>query len=189
MFTEKQKEISRKIIEQLIKDKKIIKPKPNISPFFLNKSISSLEVSKRLLEISNDKEDPIYDYMWVINAAYYSMFFAATSLLAHFNHKIDEDQGIHKLTFHALVYYFIVLDNKLEKHFIEEYKEVYEEAEQLLQTSKEKADQFVRSLDFERDKRSRFTYEIGKVAEQNKAENSVKRANEFLFEVRKMIDE
>jgi len=35
--------------------------------------------------------------------------------------------------------------------------------------------------------RERFTYEMGGIAELNKARTSVKRANEFLTEVRKII--
>ena len=187
MISDEQKEKSKNMIKQLIQDGKIVKPKANVKNFFLNKSMTSLEISKRLLDISDDEDDSLEGYMWVINSAYYSMFFAATSLLAHYNHKIDQEQGIHKLTFHALVYYFLVDDNKLEKYFIEEYEDAYEDAEQLLQTSQDKANELVKNLDFEREKRTKFTYEIGKVAEKNKAQTSVKRADEFLLEIRKII--
>lgn len=187
MISEDQKKESRILIKRLIDENKILKPKPNTKRFFLDKAINSLEISRRLMEISNNKEDPLKGYMWVINSAYYSMFFAATAMLAHFNHKINVNSSIHKLTFHALIYYFLIDDKKIEKHFIEEYKETYEDAEELLQNSQGKAEEIVKNLDREREKRSRFTYEIGKVAEQKKAETSVTRAEEFLSEIMKII--
>lgn len=182
------KEESIKLVKRLIKENKIIKPSKGVEPFFLNKAINSLQVSKRLLQISNDEKDSLEAYMWVINSAYYSMFFAATSILAHFKHKIDINIGIHKITYHALVYYFLIDDNKLQKHFIEEYASLYEDAEQLLQISEKKAHEVIISLDLEREKRSDFTYEMGFISEKRKAETSIKRANEFLTEVRKIID-
>lgn len=127
-------------------------------------------------------------YAWVICIAYYSMFFAATALLAHFKHKIAEDQDIHKLTHHALLYYFILDDNKLQKHFVEEYGDAYQEAGQLLQFSEQKALEMVQDFDFEQQKRKMFTYEMGRVAEQQKARTSLQRAENFLVQVRKMIE-
>ncbi len=188
MLDNKQRKESESIIKQLIKENKIIKPGSRVKSFFLDKAINSLQISKRILEISEDENDPLEGYMWVINTSYYCMFYAATSLLAHFNHKINSEIGIHKLTFHALVYYFLVDDNKLQKHFIEEYKEAYENAEQLLQISEEKAIEMVEHFNFEQSKRSRFTYEVGEIAERNKAKTSLKRAEEFLIEVRKIIE-
>lgn len=183
---EKQKKQSEKIIKQLIKENKIIKPDPKIKEFFLKKASTALQISKRINEIS--QQEDIDAYMWTINTSYYCLFYAATALLAHFKQRIKTDVGIHKLTYHALVYYFILEDNKLQKHFIEEYKESYEEAEQLLQISEEKAIELIENFKFEHKKRIIFTYEVGKEAEMNKAQTSIKRAENFLIEARKIIE-
>ena len=79
-------------------------------------------------------------------------------------------------------------DNKLQKHFIEQYKESYDNAEQLLQISEEKAIEMVEHFNFEHTKRTSFTYEVGKIAERNKANTSLKRAEEFLIEVRNIME-
>lgn len=188
MLDEKQRKKSEALIKQLISENKIVKAYPKTKSFFLEKAINSLQLSKRIYEISVDEDDSLEGYMWVINTSYYAMFFAATSLLAHFNHKIDSDVGIHKLTYHALVYYFLLDDNKLQKHFIEQYKESYDNAEQLLQISEEKAIEMVEHFNFEHTKRTSFTYEVGKIAERNKANTSLKRAEEFLIEVRNIME-
>ena len=46
----------------------------------------------------------------------------------------------------------------------------------------------VEQFSFEHTKRSRFTYDVGEVAEMNKAKTSLKRAEEFLIEVRKILE-
>lgn len=187
MLDEKHKEESSSLIKQLISEEKITKPEEGRAKFFFDKGLESFNLAERVLKISEDKEDPLKSYMWVVGGAYYSMFFAATALLAYFNHKIKEELGIHKLTYHALIHYFIVDDNKLQKHFVEEYQDAYTEAEELLQISELKAVSLVKDFDFEREKRRRFTYETGEIAELNKAKTSVKRAETFLTEIRKII--
>ena len=177
----------RSIIKQLIQDGRITKPELGREKFFLDKSIESLNLAKRILDISGDEKESLKSYMWIVSISYYSMFFAATALLAHFNHKINEERGVHKLTYHALKYYFLIDDNKLQKHFVEEYKDAYAEADELLRISEEKAISMIQDFDLEREKRRKFTYEMGEVAEFNKARTSVKRAVEFLDEVRKMV--
>jgi len=181
------KQHSISIIRQLINDENIGKPKLGSREFFLAKSLESLQLSKRIYALCQDKDDPIKSYMWVITTAYYSMFYAATALLAHFNKVIKSEVGIHKLTYHALVYYFLVADNKLQKQFIEEYKDQFDDAKEILQISEGKAVELVENLRYEEDKRSRFTYEMGMIAEANKAKTSLERAEEFVTEIRKLM--
>ena len=117
MLDEKSLEESKRVVTELVKDNRIIRPSAQQEGFFLQKAIDSLRVSKRLFEISEDKNESIDGYMWVVNTAYYSMFFAATSLLANLGKKIDLEVGIHRMTYHALVYFFLVEDSKLQKAF------------------------------------------------------------------------
>lgn len=125
--------------------------------------------------------------MWMINTAYYSMFFAATALLAKYGHKINSETGIHKLTYHALIHYFIKEESRLKRKLAEEYSSVVEDAEELLQIGEHKLKELVINLDYEQDKRKIFTYEMGQIAEKQKAETSYNRAKEFVAEVMKLL--
>ncbi|OGJ19900.1 hypothetical protein A3K73_08075 [Candidatus Pacearchaeota archaeon RBG_13_36_9] len=172
-------------MKQLIKDGKIISPKPGTDAFFLRKSRNALTISKRLYDLF--EEEQLDTYTWVINTSYYSMFFAATALLAKYNHKIDADAGIHKLTYHTLVYYFIKEESKFKWHLIEEYKEAIKDAEELLQLSEKKLKELVTDFGFELEKRKTFTYDLGKDAERNKALTSYIRAKNFFQEIEKAM--
>ena len=188
MLDKKELEESRILISHLIKEGKIIKAESERKDFFLKKSDESLLVAKRLELISQDKTNPLKSYMWIITTAYYSMFFAATALLAHYNHKINSEIGIHKVTYHALMYYFHILDQKLQKHFIDTYKESYNNSNELLQISEAKALEMLENFKFEQTKRKMFTYEMGYSAEEIKAKTSLRRAQDFVEEVKKIME-
>lgn len=177
---------SRKLIISLIDEGKIKKPKEGVKDFFMGKAESSLEVSKRLMGLS----DELDVYMWVINSSYYSMFFAASALLANFDHQINLEQGKHTITYHALVYYFIDQENRLEKYFVEEFQRAQEQAEELLQIQEptEQLHEFVSSFKYENLKRKEFTYELGRFAAEGKAKTSLDRAKEFLKVVKDIIE-
>ena len=115
------------------------------------------------------------------------MFYAAVSLLAHSGKRINTDLGIHKLVYHALVYYFLDNDQKLTKHILEQYQKAQEDAEALLQKAETRAREHIETVKFELKKRKEFTYEMGKIAEENKANSSLKRAEEFMTLVKEMI--
>ncbi|MBT7903459.1 hypothetical protein HN587_06370 [Candidatus Woesearchaeota archaeon] len=117
------------------------------------------------------------------------MFYSATALLAYYNHKINTTIGIHTLTFHALVYYFLIEDKKFEKHFLDSYSQAKDEAEELMNISEsqQNAEKLVESYKFESEKRKKFTYEMGQIAKHTKAETSLKRAQEFFKLVQELI--
>ena len=178
---------SKTIITQLIKEEKIGLPEQGAEDFFFEKADESLQVAQRLLQIAQDKNDNLKSYMWVISVAYYSMFYSATALLAHFGHRIKTDLGVHKKTYHALVYYFHILDKKIQRQLLESYKDVYTDAEELLQNTESKAVELMESFKFEQDKRKIFTYDMGVYAQENKAITSVKRAKEFYSNVESIL--
>jgi len=115
------------------------------------------------------------------------MFFAATALLAHFRHKINVEVGIHALTYHALVYYFIKEESKLKTQIIEEYKDAVDDAEELLQLSEQKIKELIFDFECEMGKRKTFTYDVGTLAERKKAEISYQRAQTFFREIENII--
>ena len=195
MITEKEILESRQVIKKLIEEGTIIKADEVFVNFFLKKAESSLETAKGLLKLSENQDlkealklSPHYEgYLWVINSSYYAMFYAATALLAKHNHRIKTEQSVHSLTYHALIYYFLDNDQKLTKHILEQYNAAEKEAEELLQLAEQKARDNVEQVKFELTKRREFTYEMGKIAEKNKAETSIKRAEDFLTLVKELL--
>jgi uncharacterized protein (UPF0332 family) len=176
---------SSRIIRQLIADKVIVAPKEGSIGFFMQKSRDSIMVASRLMELEAEEDLP--SELWVINSSYYSMFFAATALLAKFGHSIKTEAGIHKLTYHALVYFFINQESKLKNSMMDAYKDAVDEAEELLQLTEKKVESMVKDFGYEMSKRKIFTYELGKKAELNKAQTSLNRAKSFVKEVEMLI--
>src|SRR3989338_6478972 len=139
MITDKDIENSRTTIKQLIQEGLILPANQEYVDFFFKKAKEAMETAEVILKISSEsrlKKDlnllPAYQgNMWVIYAAYYAMFYAATALLAKYNHRIKNDQNVHALTYHALIHYFLDNDKKLPKHILEEYKQAEEDASQL----------------------------------------------------------
>lgn len=185
MLDEKSIEQSSKIVKELIREEKIVKPNPKTCEFFARQSQKTLIVTERLLELQDN--EAIDTNLWVINTSYYAMFFAATSLLAYYGKKLDIGQGIHKATYHALVHYFVKEDNKLKRQLAEEYAKAVNDAEQILQIGEEKIKELVTNFDFELAKRKTFTYEIEEDASKNKAITSLERAKSFVAEIKRII--
>ncbi|HLD10672.1 MAG TPA: hypothetical protein VJB89_01200 [Candidatus Nanoarchaeia archaeon] len=180
-------------IEQLVKKGDIIKEKEGkFIEFFLDNSKNSFNSAKLLLEVSsNSKLKDSLGYpdfnclLWVINASYYSMFYMARALLENNGIKIKVDLSIHSLVFDSLTYYFYIT-GKLEKKFIEEFKEAELESYELL--GKDKAKEIMEDYLNEKDKRGKFTYEMGEIVMIVKAKTSINRARRFNEEIRKLIE-
>lgn len=158
----------------------------------MNNAADSLNSAKLLFKASTNKElqnssgFPNFNgFLWVINASYYSMFYMARALLESEGILIKADNSVHLVTFDALVYYFY-LTGKIQKNLIEEFKEAGEEASETL--GKDKAKALIEDYSYEKDKRGRFTYEMGEIAIKNKAETSLNRATKFNEEIRKIIE-
>jgi len=192
MLDEKKISESRRRAEKRIKEGIIFKDKPRFVEFFLVNSRNSLDSAKLLFDVSADeklKKDLGFlkfdGFLWVINASYYSMFYLARALLESKGINVKTDLSIHSVVFDALVYYFY-LTGRIERKFIEEFNEAGLEASEVL--GKEKAKALMDSYSNEKEKRGRFTYEMGEVAMKNKAQTSLERAKGFREEIRKMIE-
>ena len=194
MLEDKEIEIIKKNIKRFLNEKSIIKEKEGkFIDFFVNNSNNSLDSAKLLFEISTKKElqkltgfPDFNGFLWIINAGYYSMFYMARALLEKEGIKIKpESFSVHLITFNALVYYFY-LTGKIQKSFIEEFREAGEESFEAL--GKEKAKSLMEDYYYEKDKRGRFTYEMWEIAMQNKAETSLNRAKRFNEETRKILE-
>lgn len=192
MLDDKKIEEAKKNAIQSINSGKIEKTKDQkFVDFFIKNAKDSLDSSKILFNISTDEKTknafgiPNFNgFLWVINSSYYSMFYMVRALLESIGVKIKTDESIHFLVFNALVYYFYST-GKLEKHFIEDFENAQGESSEIL--GKEKAKEMISDYSNEKEKRAKFTYEIGEIAMKNKAETSLNRAKKFNEEIRKIL--
>ncbi|MEK6895449.1 MAG: hypothetical protein AABX48_02925 [Nanoarchaeota archaeon] len=193
MLDEKRIQIIKNNTERLIREGSIIKEKSgHFAEFFLTNSKNSFDSAKLLfdvstnIEIKNSLGFPGFNgFLWTINAGYYSMFYMARALLEKSGVKIKTELSIHEAVFDSLVYYFY-LTKKLEKSIVESFQEAGEEAKDIL--GKEKAKNLVEDYFSEKEKRGRFTYEMGEIAMQNKAKTSLERAKKFNEKIRKLLE-
>ncbi len=112
------------------------------------------------------------------------MFYMVRALLESLGIKIKTDYSVHLVAYDALITYFYAT-GKIEKQFVEEFQEATLKAQESL--GKEKAKTIMEEYFSEREKRSRFTYEMGEIAMQNKAQTSLDRAKRFNETIRKMM--
>jgi len=126
----------------------------------------SLQTSQKLLSLETQEYKP---YLWVIVSSYYSMYYIANAILLNINYKVG-DKISHKVTADALI---VFARDKLKKGLIEEYEDIKENALELISS---KTDSLLESLDFEREKRSKFQYQMDEKAKRSKAITSIERA-------------
>jgi len=142
---------------------------------YLKNSDLSLKVAQKLME------DEIKPYLWVIVCSYYSMFYIANAVLLTLGYKTS-DKIVHKVTSDTLI--VLVLD-RLKKELLEEYEKIRDDA---LEIASSKAEDIIKSYDFEMDKRSRFQYQMSEEVKEQKAKTSLERAKEFIFEMKKLLE-
>lgn len=146
--------------------------------FFFERSQNSLLTSGILYQISNEpkdraalKIDDSYEaFMWTIVSSYYSMFYMASALIAMKGIKVGEID-VHKNVKNAFLRLYIE-NSDLEKKLGIDYTACKEIAQDLMA---------------ERDKRSKYQYDIGMSALRNDAEKSIKCARNFFEKTRKLV--
>ncbi len=108
------------------------------------------------------------------------MYYIANAVLLKLGYKVG-DKVSHKVTADAII---VFVRNKLKKNLLEEYENVREDA---LEIMSQRADALLKSLDEEREKRSKFQYQMDELAKRGKAVTSLERAKEFVFEMNKLL--
>jgi len=165
------------------------------------KAEDSLNTAKALYNLMSNgelrkKALPGTEYnssLWIINSAYYSMFFLAQVLLGKEGRKLPEGtKDTHQTTLLAVLYYFIIKGSGFEGKKIIEWDEIkssrmsdaliifqqaQEEAEELLQVKRAK--DAIDSLKKELNKRTELTYRSTTNAEMSFAKTSIERAESF----------
>ena len=146
----------------------------------MNKYLKNADLS---LKTANElMQSPLKPYLWVIVTSYYSMFYMANAVLLSYGYK-TQDKIAHKVTSDALI--VLVLD-KLKKELLEDYEAIQKDA---LEIASAKAESVIESYSLELDKRSRFQYNMLEQTKEAKAQTSLKRASEFVFELKKLLKE
>lgn len=148
-------------------------PDDNIINILRKNSEESLEVADHLSNIDLSS-------LWVIVASYYSMYYIANAVLYKLGYKVG-DQISHKITSDALIVY---IRDKLKKSMLEDFEEAKDEASELINM---KADEIIQNFDYERNKRSKFQYQMSDEIKKSKAETSLKRAKQFVFEMENLL--
>ena len=143
-----------------------------------NKYVENAELSLRTAQ--ELMQSPLKPHLWVIVVSYYSMFYMANAVLLHLGYK-TQDKIAHKVTSESLI--TLVLD-KLKKELLEDYEAMQQDA---LEIAAAKAESVIESYSYELDKRSRFQYNMLEQTKENKAKTSLKRASEFVFEMKKLM--
>lgn len=201
MIEKERIEEARRNVKQYLDDgllKVKDKDAPKFVGFFMKNAESSLQTASILQEISDQQalkstlkvSTDFESYLWVIVSSYYSMFYAATALLASQGIRVT-GQIVHKVTADALLHFF-VSNEKLAK-LLEQYEEAKAAGleligkEDLMKSMQKKANELIVAYESERKKRSRFQYDIGIQAKRGYAQTSLDRARDFVFEISKIL--
>ena len=151
MLSDKRIKEDESNVKQYLREGLLRKQKNEIAKqMYIENSELSLETAQKLFSLENATYKP---YLWIIVSSYYSMYYIANAVLLNLCYKVG-DKVSHKVTSDALI---VFARNKLKKGLIEEYEDVKEDALELISS---KADALLESLDFEREKRSKFQYQM-----------------------------
>ena len=137
----------------------------------------SLQTAQKLLALESKEYKP---HLWAIVSSYYSMYYIANAVLLKLGYKVG-DKISHKVTADSLI---VFVRNKLKKNLLQEYEDTKEDALELMS---QRADLLLKTLDYEREKRSKFQYQMDEQAKRGKAQTSLERAKEFVFEMKKLL--
>ncbi len=121
-------------------------------------------------------------YIWVVVISYYSMFYIANAVLLELGYKTG-DKIAHKVTNDALI---VLVMDKLRKGLLEEYENAKEDA---LDIASVRSEELITFFELEMGKRSRFQYNMTETIQEQKAKTSLKRAREFMLEMKKLLPE
>jgi uncharacterized protein (UPF0332 family) len=171
----KRKKEARENFAEYLRDGLIRKQKDEeAKKMYIQNSDLSLKLAEKMLD------DPLKPYLWSIVVSYYSMFYMANAVLLHLGYKTGK-KVVHKVTSDALI--VLVLD-KLRNELLEEYENIRNDA---LEIASMKSEDLLKNYELELEKRSKFQYNMTLKVQEQMARTSVKRAAEFILEMKKLL--
>ena len=164
----------------------------NLAEFYLRTAEKTLQTADALNQMSENLDikkklgllDNFETYLWVITTSYYSMFYSINALFAKNGIKIG-DKISHKVVSDVFYFYFIK-NNKLAKELFEIYEETKDQAMELIRYS-EQAEKLFKELEFEREKRHKFQYDMTETIKRSYAQTSLERARDFFNEIKVLL--
>lgn len=151
---------------------------PTALLMYIQNADNSLETAKKLLLLESSTYKP---YLWIIVTSYYSMYYIANAVLLKLGYKVGEKIS-HKVTSDALI---VFVRNKLKKEMLKDYEDIQNDALELISS---KTNSIIGFYDSELEKRSHFQYRMDEELKKGKAITSLERAQQFLFEMKKLLD-
>ncbi|KHO45817.1 MAG: hypothetical protein QS99_C0012G0050 [archaeon GW2011_AR4] len=144
---------------------------PLIMKTLTKNSPESIKVAELLFEGNHSD-------LWTIVSAYYSMFYIANAVLYMEGFKVGEKIP-HKVTADALI---VFIRKRLADTLIEEYEKIKDDVLPGI-----KADEIIDAFDHERSKRNFLQYTTTEEVKREKANTSLIRAKEFVYEMNSLI--
>jgi uncharacterized protein (UPF0332 family) len=177
MIDKEKKKEAKKNFDKYLSDGLIKKDSNQTAKgMYLKNAELSLQLAEECMESS------LKPYLWVVVVSYYSMFYIANAVLLNLGYKTGE-KIVHKVTSDALI---VLVMDKIRKGILEEYEDSKEDA---LEIASIKSEEIMAFYSLEMDKRSRFQYNMTESIQEQKAKTSLKRAREFMFEMKKLLPE
>ena len=193
MKTEKEIKIIESNINSYLRDGLFKKGEYNyLIDFYVKTAKKTLQTADALMQISENNElkkklgllDDFETYLWIITTSYYSMFYIINALFSKHGIKLG-DKIVHKVASDVFYIYFIK-NKRIAKDLFEIYEEAKGQAMDLINYS-EQAEKLFQDLEYERNKRHRFQYNMTESIKRSYAQTSLKRAKDFINEVEILI--
>ncbi len=175
MIGEERKKEAQQNFAQYLRDNLIKKERNETAKTMYTKNADlSLNLAEECMNSS------LKPYIWVVVISYYSMFYIANAVLLEFGYKIG-DKIVHKVTNDALI---VLVIDKIKRDLLEEYENAKDDA---LEIASIKSDEIIEFYGLEMNKRSRFQYDMTESIQEQKANTSLKRAKQFMLEMKKLL--
>lgn len=164
----------------------------HLTEFYLKTAKKTLQTSDALTQLSENNElkkkfgflNDFETYLWVITTAYYAMFYMVNALFSKRGIKLG-DKVVHKVA-SDLFYLYFINNKKIAKELFDIYEEAKDQAMDLIHYS-EQAEKLFQDLEYEREKRHKFQYDMTENIKKSYAQTSLKRAKEFINEIELLI--
>ena len=193
MKTEKEIKIIESNINRYLMDGMFKRSDYNyLIEFYIKTAKKTLQTADSLMQISENSElkeklgllNDFETYLWVITTSYYSMFYIINALFSKHGIKLG-DKVVHKAASDVFYFYFIK-NNKIVKKLFEVYEEAKSQAMDLISYS-EQAEKLFQDLEYEREKRHKFQYNMTESIKRSYAQTSLMRAKNFVSEIELLI--
>jgi len=164
----------------------------HLTEFYIRTAKKTLQTADALMQISENKEikdklalpNDFETFLWVVTTSYYSMFYIINALFSKNGIKLG-DKIVHKVASDVFYIHFIK-NNKIAKELFDEYEEAKGQAMDLIRYS-EQAEKLYQDLEYEREKRRKFQYDMTESIKMGYAKTSLKRAKDFVNEIELLL--